>query len=238
MTWKVLISAGLLSASLLSAAPLTTHNTGVNASDVVQSIGSSTSFWTLASEPAGATEALGSNPFRYFNGAYFVDNSLSGWVSPGNTGNASVSGIYTYQFLLDLTGFNPATANVAGVFGTDNGGAMLLNGVSVATTAFNAFGAPTNFSMTSGFIAGINTISIQTNNDPNAGGNPTAFRVQFSTATADLVGPSSVPEPSTLFLFMGGLAAMGLFRKRIHSLRFSAPLSSRPMSAASGNKVS
>jgi PEP-CTERM motif len=216
MSRKLLLSVGLLSGSFLSAATITIHNTGVNGADVVQAIGSTTSFWNLASEPAGASEALGSNPFRYFNGAYYADNALSGWVSPGSTGNASVSGIYTYQLLINLTGFNPATASISGLFGTDNGGAMLLNGVSVATTAFNAFGSGTAFSMTSGFIAGINTISIQTNNDPNAGGNPTAFRVQFSSATADLVG-SSVPEPSTFLLFTGGLAAAGLFRKRFHS---------------------
>jgi hypothetical protein len=164
--------------------------------------------------PSGASETLGSNPFRYFNGSYYVDNSLSGWVSPGSNGNAGVGGIYTYQLSVNLTGLDPATAVISGLFGTDNDGAILLNGVIKATTGFADFGAPTAFTMNSGFVPGMNTISVQMNN----GGDPTAFRVQFSSATANQIGAAPVPEPSTFLLITGGLAAVMLFRKRIYPL--------------------
>jgi len=212
MSRTLLLSVGLLSGSLLSAATITVHNTGVNASDVVQGIGATTSFWTLSAKPAGATETLGSNPFRFFHPAYYADNALSGWVSPGSDGNAGVGGIYTYQLLIDLTGLNPATASITGLFGTDNDGAIFLNGVSKATTGFGDFGAPTAFTMNSGFIAGVNTITVQMNN----GGDPTAFRVQFTSATAN-PGTSSVPEPSTFLLIIGGMVVAGLFRKRVQA---------------------
>jgi PEP-CTERM motif-containing protein len=198
----------VLSAVSLSAATITLHNTGVNASDVVQSIGSVTSFWTLTAEPAGASEAIGSNPFRYFNGSYYVDNSVSGWVSPANGGNAGVGGFYTYSFTFDLTGFNAATAVITGTYGTDNDGSILLNGNTIATTAFGAFGSATAFTMNSGFLSGLNTISVRVDN----GGDPTAFRVEFTSGTVNVGG--SVPEPSTLLLMMGGLAVIGLCRTR------------------------
>ena len=209
---KIVLLGALLSVASLSAATITVHNTGVNGSDVVQAIGSTTSFWTLTDKPATATETLGSSPFRY-NCCYYADNSLSGWVSPTASGNAGVGGFYTYSLTFDLTGFNAATALITGTFGTDNDGAILLNGATVKTTGFADFGAPTAFTMNTGFLAGLNTISVKVDN----GGDPTAFRVEFSSATAS-VGGSSVPEPSTLLLMIGGLIVIGLCR-----IRFSRP---------------
>ena len=207
--FRMFVLCVLLSAVSLSAATITLHNTGVNASDVVQSIGSATSFWTLTAEPGGATETLGTTPFRYFNGAYYADNSLSGWVSPVVGGFVSANGFYTYQLTFDLTGFNAATAVITGTYGTDNSGAILLNGNTVATTLLADFNHTTAFTMNSGFLAGLNTISVRVNNE----GNPTAFRVEFTSGTVN-PGTSSVPEPSTLLLMMGGLAVIGLCRTR------------------------
>lgn len=198
---------------LLSAATITVHNTGVNASDVVQPIGSPTNFWTLLSEPAGATETLGSTPFRYFNGAYYADNSASGWVSPTASGNAGVGGNYVYQLMVDLTGFDPASAIITGTFGTDNNGSIALNGnPASATTCFACFGSPTSFSL-SGFGPGLNSIRVTVNN----GGDPTAFRVEFTSATAVPV-TTGVPEPGPLMLIGGGLIALSLLgRKAVRS---------------------
>lgn len=61
----VLGSLGALLPSLAFAATITLHNTGVNSSDVLVAAGAATSFWTLSAEPVGASEAIGSNPFRY-----------------------------------------------------------------------------------------------------------------------------------------------------------------------------
>lgn len=205
---RTVLACGL-SAGLLSAATITVHNTGVNGSGVVQPIGSSTSFWTLLSEPAGASETLGSTPFRYFNGAYYADNSVSGWVSPTASGNAGVGGKYVYQLMVDLTGFDPASAIITGTFGTDNDGSIAVNGNSAsATTCFACFSAPTSFSLT-GFTAGLNSIRVTVNN----GGDPTAFRVEFGSATAN-PGPTGVPEPAPLVLIGAGLIALSLIRRR------------------------
>jgi len=103
-----------LGAGLLSATPITVHNTGVNGSDVVQAIGAATSFWTLLSELVSASETRGGTPFRYFNGAYYADNAVSGWVSPTASGNAGAGGNYVYELAVDLTGFNLATVSISG----------------------------------------------------------------------------------------------------------------------------
>jgi hypothetical protein len=200
-----------LLAQLVSAGSITLHNTGVNSSDALVAAGAPASFWTLSAEPAGASEALGSNPFRYHNPAYFADTATAAWVSPGSDGNAGAGGSYTYDLVFDLTGLNPATAAISGIFGTDNDGSISLNGnAAVATTTFAGFGSTTAFSFTSGFLSGLNTIQVVVDN----GGDPTAFFVQFNSGTADS-GGGSVPEPTSMVLICSGLAGLALIR-RVH----------------------
>jgi len=200
------------------ASPITVHNTGVNASDALVGAGAQASFWTLASEPAGASEAIGSNPFRYHNAAYFADTATAAWVAPTASGNAGAGGIYTYNLVFDLTGLDAATALISGIYGTDNDGSISLNGnAPVSTTSFSGFGSTSGFSFNSGFVAGLNTIHVAMNN----GGDPTAFFVQFNSATAGAVS-SGVPEPATgLPVFLGLLSAAALVFVRKTAFRQS-----------------
>ena len=208
---KTILTILLLPAFAL-AATITVHNTGVNASDVLVSPGAAASFWTLSSEPAGASEAIGSNAFR-FNCCYFADTATAAWVSPGSNGSAGVGGFYVYDLVINLTGFDPATASITGTFGTDNDGSIYLNSnAPVATTCFGCFGAPTAFTINSGFVAGLNTIHVTVNN----GGDPTAFFVSFTTATAG-PGAGGVPEPATVLLTCVGLVGLFAVQRRIHS---------------------
>ena len=193
---------------VVSAGTITLHNTGVNSSDVLVAAGAATSFWTLSAEPGGASEAIGSNPFRYHNGSYFADTSTAAWVAPASSGNAGVLGNYTYDLVFDLTGLNSATAAISGIFGTDNDGSISLNGnAAVASTGVAGFGATTSFSFTSGFVSGLNTIHVVVDNV----GDPTAFFVQFDSGTADSIG--GVPEPTTMVLMCSGLAGLALIRR-------------------------
>lgn len=209
-----LFAAVLSLPSVAAAAFLTVHNTGVNSSNILVSPGAQASFWTLSAEPSGATEAIGSLPFRYFNGAYFADTTNAAWVSPQSGGNAGQTGVYTYDLVINLAGFDPATASIAGTFGTDNDGAISLNSQPpVATTSVAAFGAPTPFTINSGFVAGLNTIHVQVNN----AGDPTAFFVSFTSATASAV---QTPVPAASWPALCGLAlllaGLGLVLARKH----------------------
>jgi hypothetical protein len=204
---KLGLSAALLAAVLALpgfalAAPITVHNTGVDASNALVAPGAQASFWTLSAAPVGATEVIGSLPFRYFNGAYFADTTTAAWVSPQASGNAGQTGIYTYDLVINLAGFDPATASITGTFGTDNDGAVWLNAnPPVATTGVGAFGAPTPFTINSGFVPGLNTIHVQVNNV----GDPTAFFVSFTSAAATAV---LIPVPALSWPALVGLALL------------------------------
>ena len=199
---------------------LTVHNTGVNSSDVLVSAGAQTAFWTMLTAPGGATETVGSNAFRYYNGAYVADSSTAAWVSMAASGNASVSGIYVYQLLVDLSAVDPATVVITGQFSTDNDGFIRVNGgANAATSGFGGFGSLTSFTLNSGFIPGMNSIQVGVNN----GGNPTAFRVQFSSATGSPIQVPTMPEWVLLFVaVIVGSMVVVMLRRRAASATVSA----------------
>lgn len=143
-----------------------------------------------------------------------------GWV--GNTGSSSWispdpstfggGGPFTYHTSFDLTGFNPNTAKITGMIAADDQASIYLNGIDVFDTV-STFSAPwsffENFSITSGFINGINTLDIYVPNDvetPNDG--PTGLQL-------DVAGTASVPEPSTVLLVGLGLATFALIQRRL-----------------------
>jgi hypothetical protein len=201
-----LLAAALSLPGLALAAPIPVHNTGVNASNVLVAPGGQASFWTLSAKPVGAIEVIGSLPFRYVNAAYFPDTATAAWVAPQASGNAGPNGLYTYDLVIDLTGLDPATASIVGTFGTDNDGAISLNAnAAVATTGVGAFGAPTPFTINSGFVAGLNTIHVQVNNQ----GDPTAFFVSFTSATANpTASAAQVAVPALSWPALAGLALL------------------------------
>jgi hypothetical protein len=207
-SYVLFLAAALVPATF--AAPIILHNTGVDSADAVVAPGIQTAFWSLSSEPATATEAIDSKPFR-FNAGYFADTGTAAWVSPGANGNAGVQGFYVYDLAFDLTGLNPATASISGVYGTDNDGSISLNGQApAATTCFACFFSPTAFSFNSGFVNGINKIHVTVDN----AGDPTAFFVQLS-GTASVAEGGQVPEPGTIVLTCAGLAGLLLLRRKV-----------------------
>ena len=211
----VLFLATIALPGLALAASIPVHNTGVNASNVLVAPGAQASFWVLSAKPAAAVEVIGSNPFR-FNCCYFADTATAAWVSPQASGNAGPAGIYTYDLVIDLAGMDPATASIVGTFGTDNDGSISLNGnAPAAITGPADFGAPTAFTINSGFVAGLNTIHVQVNNL----GDPTAFFVSFTSATANSVAVQvpalSGPALAVLALLLAGMGALLARRARL-----------------------
>ena len=210
MNRAIAILAAVLFPIAAVAAPITVHNTGVDSTDTLVAPGAQTSFWTLLSAPVGATEAFGSDPFR-FNCCYVADSGVSAWVAPNSDGNASVGGFYVYELLVNLASFDLSMTSISGMFSTDNNGFIRVNGgPDAATTGFADFGALHAFTLNSGFVAGINSIQVGANN----GGNPTAFRVEFSSAEGRPIDATAVPEPASLLLVGSGIAGMVARRRR------------------------
>jgi hypothetical protein len=96
-------------------------------------------------------------------------SSMSTWISPSpdtlGRGDASGTYNYSYETTFDLTGFNPATARLAGRWLTDDSGVnILINGIGTGQVNTNSYATWTPFEITSGFVAGINRLTFVVNN--------------------------------------------------------------------------
>jgi len=103
----------------------------------------------------------------------------SKWIAPmaaQGTGNAE--GDYTYQTTFNLTGYDLSKVRVVGSWAVDNTGLdILVNGVSTGITS-PGFGSYVSFTITSGLLAGANTLDFRMNNAPPTP-NPTGLRVNL-----------------------------------------------------------
>lgn len=113
-------------------------------------------------------------------GCWIANDNLSKWIAPrADAGNFNSAGLYVYTMQFSLKSFKPETADIRGLWCTDNNGIdILINGKSTGfVTAYNQFGfgfAP--FEIKDGFVYGMNSISFVVYN----GEAPTGLRVIIS----------------------------------------------------------
>jgi hypothetical protein len=186
--------------------------------------------YSLVSVPAGGTTKI--DVFT-FSGQWVARDAISTWIAPNSTApgfvEAGPEGNYDYRTTFNLAGFDPATASITGKWAADNHGFdILINGHSTGNTTeattSDSFTLLHDFSISSNFEAGINTLDFLVNNSNGPGPNPTGLRVEILDATADsTTGSSAVPEPSSLVLLSSlvGVAGVIWFRKRL--ARSTAP---------------
>ena len=212
----------LAAATLLASVPLTAahaviltnlYNTGVDASHVALAGGDGIvdSHYTIAT-----SGLVGVNPgdatYTYFNPAYVPESATSRWIS--YSGSPFIgSGAFAVTTTFDLTGYDPTTAAVSGLWGVDNDGEIFLNGVSTGFTLTGSSGSNFNalhaFSLNSGFVAGLNTLTIAVADS----GPPAAFRLDGLVASANLAVPT-IPEPAAWALMIAGFAMVGATMRR------------------------
>jgi hypothetical protein len=141
---------------------------------------------------------------------------VSQWIRPNNGSTSGGNdndpvGTYVFRTTFTLDSWNFNTASLVGRFATDNSGTIRLNGATLGgntPVSSSGFGAWTNFSITSGFQAGLNTLDFVVSNGSGTSGNPTGLRASF-------VGSVFVPEPSTFGIFGLGLPLFGMIRRRV-----------------------
>lgn len=218
------VGLGLALSPWLGAAPINTlFNTGVDANGQPVANGLADPHYTLISTPPGSSattrvvDPSGGLPFPF----YEVGSNASRWVvanDPLQTGGTySPTGDYTFRTTFSLTGFDANTASISGMWWVDNYGLqILINGVPIVLSALpvNTFypGAPAySFAITSGFVAGANTLDFVVQNFDGTPGqqNPVALRVEM-TGDAD-----PLPEPGTLALLAVAVLAAGATRRRV-----------------------
>ena len=118
-----------------------------------------------------------------------------------------MNGEYNFTTTFSLAGFLPGTAVITGKVGADDElVGVLLNGVLVGppiTTPDQGYASTYNFSITSGFISGVNSLEFLTMN--THGGYVGLFVDMTGTASA-------IPEPASMALL--GIGLGGLFTLR------------------------
>jgi hypothetical protein len=121
--------------------------------------------------------------------AYVVDlidsppNWSSGrWIAPAPTVQPTAAGTYRYRTSFDLTGFNPNTVEIRGLWDADDTADCYVNGVYAATVNKPGPYDSDRLLLNSGFKAGINTLDfVVTNSRPSS---PTGLMVTIQSATA------------------------------------------------------
>ena len=164
--------------------------------------------YSLVSVPAGGTAEI--DVFTITQGHWVDRDAISTWIAPNSVTTSGQPqdgpvGDYDYRTTFDLTGLNPLTASITGMWAADNYGFdILINGHSTGNTT----GTPTSdsftlfhdFSIASNFTFGINTLDFMVRNFSGPGPNATGLRVEIGHATADPISASATPVPSTLVM--------------------------------------
>ena len=181
-------------------------NTGTNASNVALAGGDGVSDSHYVIQSSTSPGFAGQQAVTYVHPAYAANDANSRWISLSSSGSPG-SNITTYRTTFDLSGLDPLTAMITGRWGTDNSGSILLNGANTGIPT-NSFGVLSNFSLSSGFVTGVNTLDFVVTDS----GAPTALRVDDLAGTATAV--SAVPEPETYALLLAGLGVLGFAARR------------------------
>jgi hypothetical protein len=190
----------------------------------------------------GPGSAVTNTPFvitaggGYPIGPWLGDDPLSAWIAPSedsvgpNAANGSPN--YAYQLSLDLTGLNPATAVIEGLWSTDDKGIdILINGISTGQSNTLGFVSWTSFQVTNGFTAGTNVLTFLVNNGvgQTAPSGPTGLRVE-------MVGTAAPLEIMSVTNSAGGLTLVWSSAPgRTYRVQFKADLSATTWTDLSGD---
>ncbi len=176
------------------------YNSGVSDSNVTLANGTIDPHWRLVQR--ADTAAVDPNVFVVTDtlfpivaGPWLASSATSKWIGPmANQSAGSAAGDYRYRLSFSLAGLEPSTATITVRISSDNATSeVLLNGVTTGLSYDGNFGALSSpLTINSGFIDGTNTLDFVVNNAGTTA-NPTAFRVEFVSGTADTQPPPGTP---------------------------------------------
>lgn len=190
------------------AESFTLFNTGVDASGVPLPLGSNDPHWSIVDGPG----ISGPIPAVVVDYPLYAHSPDSNWI--WRDARQGGVGPFTFRLEFDLTGFDASTAAISGAWGVDNVGDIFLNGapavgmgeLSLTNLTEASLAQFYAFTITGGFLAGINTLDFVASGDGFD-----ALNVNSLSGTARL---SAVPEPSTLVGLGLGLSILAVASRR------------------------
>jgi hypothetical protein len=180
-------------------------STGVDGLGSPLTIGSTDAHWQITSSPGGAGPAIATDTYFMWIG----NTSSSAWINgTGSSADNAPAGLYIYTTTFSLGGFDPSTASISGQWASDNVSEIYLNGVSTGISSPTSweFAGFSSFTLDSGFVAGLNTLSFYVTQNVQDIGNPTGLQVNILSATA------AVPEPGALVMLVLSAAVASCVR--------------------------
>ena len=166
------------------------HDTGVDGAGVVLPVGSAEQHYVLTG-PSSA-------PFVIVPLYTWIQApSGSAWIGPTDGSVTDPPGQYVYTMSFSLLGLDPVSAIISGNWASDNGAVIRLNGVDTGNQNGSGrvpFESLHSFSITFGFVAGLNVLEFVVTNEPPGGLNPTGLLVANISGHAD---PPIGIEPCT-----------------------------------------
>jgi len=166
-------------------------NTGVDVNEAPLPAGASDPQWQLAAGPGiGAPQPAVVVSEQHPGGAYFPSTD-SMWIWANAAGIADPGSPYTFRLRIDLSGLDPASVSIGGAWGVDNDGTISFNGqpptgtgtFSLTNADHDNYNVAHPFSITGGFVTGLNTLDVQvTNVDGPAALNVTRLTINGTPA--------------------------------------------------------
>ena len=175
----------------------TLFGTGVDAAGQLAANWATDLHYTLVSLPGGSDVVrVATADNGYPIGAWISATGASSWIGPASDNALNgPGGQYVYRTTFDLTGIDPGSVSISGMWAADDFGAeILINGTSEGSATWNSPGywSFETFTVTSGFVDGINTLDFVLVN----GGGPTGLRVEM-TGTVSTIELDGTVEYST-----------------------------------------
>jgi hypothetical protein len=191
-------------AGYVRAGSIPLFSTGVDSSGTPLVGGSIDPHWEITAGP-GLTSSVSAFVVTNPNGLYAMSPSSS-WIWVNADGSGGIGSPYSFELTFSLTSSQASTAALSGMWGVDNNGSIDFNGSAAAGTGALSLTGGTvdnfdvfhSFTITGGFVAGVNKLDFLAEDDENPG----ALNVNNLILTAT---SGTVPEPSSLLMAGIGL---------------------------------
>jgi hypothetical protein len=239
----------IAAAAFARADDIAVFNTGVDGAHAVLPAGAPDPHYALIAAPSGSGLTVPRQAFAAAAHPAYVPNDAVGsagssWIAPvGSTAVSYAPGTYVYRTTFDLTGLDPATAHVDGIYGSDDIVAdVLVNGASTGITGGVFFILVYPIHLSTGFVAGVNTLDFVV---VNASPGPHGFRLNVTghadhLAPTDHVGPAIMGVTDRSFGWTGApvaFSAASLGITAVDDVDGAVPVTLSPTTAGLGNTL-